>query len=75
MSDGTIVVVNPASANGRTGRRWPELAMKLRGQIGDFEATFTKAPKEAEPTGHEDTGIHAQMLLRRTRFTVASLVG
>jgi len=47
MSDGTIVVVNPASANGRTGRRWPELAAKLRGRIGDFEAAFTKAPKEA----------------------------
>ena len=47
MSDGTIVVVNPASANGRTGRRWPELAAKLRSRIGDFEAAFTKAPKEA----------------------------
>jgi YegS/Rv2252/BmrU family lipid kinase len=47
MSQGIIVVVNPASANGRTGRRWPELASKLRGQIDDFEAVFTKAPKEA----------------------------
>jgi len=47
MSEGTIVVVNPASANGRTGRRWPELAAKLRSRIGDFEAAFTKAPKEA----------------------------
>ncbi|MCA9542241.1 MAG: diacylglycerol kinase family lipid kinase [Myxococcales bacterium] len=44
MSRSTVVVVNPASANGRTGKRWPELAVALRARLGeDFEALFTEA--------------------------------
>lgn len=40
----TFALVNPASANGRTGRRWPELAAHLRARVGDFEISFTEAP-------------------------------
>lgn len=47
MSETTFVVVNPASANGRTGRRWPELAARLRAQVGDFEVAFTERPRQA----------------------------
>lgn len=47
MSDSTFVVVNPASANGRTGRRWPELAARLRARVGDFEVAFTERPRQA----------------------------
>lgn len=47
MSEKTAVVVNPASANGRTGRRWPELAARLRAQVGDFEVAFTERPRQA----------------------------
>lgn len=41
------VVVNPASANGRTGRRWAEIAAALRRAMGDFEVSFTEAPGDA----------------------------
>ena len=45
MSNQTFVVVNPASANGRTGRRWPELAARLRARVG--EVAFTERPRQA----------------------------
>jgi len=47
MSDSTFVVVNPASANGQTGKRWIEMAARLRGRIGDFETAMTEAPRQA----------------------------
>ncbi len=43
----TYVVVNPASQNGRTGRRWPEMAQRLRAKVGDFEVGFTERPRHA----------------------------
>jgi YegS/Rv2252/BmrU family lipid kinase len=42
MSEPTCVVVNPASANGKTGRRWPELAAHLRRHVGGFDVKFTE---------------------------------
>jgi YegS/Rv2252/BmrU family lipid kinase len=42
----TLVVVNPNSANGSTGRQWPEIREALMEQIGSFEEKFTTA------TGH-----------------------
>ncbi len=47
MSESTFVVVNPASANGKTGKRWVEMAARLRGRIGDFESAMTEAPRQA----------------------------
>ncbi|MCB9549029.1 MAG: diacylglycerol kinase family lipid kinase [Myxococcales bacterium] len=47
MSESSFVVVNPQSQNGRTGRRWPELAARLRGRIGEFEVAFTERPRQA----------------------------
>lgn len=47
MSRPTFVVVNPASANGRTGRRWPELAQALRAAVGEVEAAHTERPRQA----------------------------
>lgn len=47
MSESTFVVVNPASANGKTGKRWIEMAARLRGRIGDFESAMTEAPRQA----------------------------
>ena len=42
--DGVVFLVNPASANGSTGRRWPEIARQAaaRGLAGD--AVFSEAP-------------------------------
>ncbi|MEE2789672.1 MAG: diacylglycerol kinase family protein [Myxococcota bacterium] len=38
----TFVLVNPASANGKTRRQWPSLALALRSQLGAFEVGFTE---------------------------------
>ena len=42
----TLVVVNPNSANGSTGRKWPQIREQLMEHIGSFEEKFTTA------TGH-----------------------
>jgi len=44
----TLVVVNPASAGGRTGRRWPEAAHALRAHGVRFDVHLTSGPGEAE---------------------------
>ncbi|MFN3202484.1 MAG: diacylglycerol/lipid kinase family protein [Bradymonadia bacterium] len=47
MSISTFVCINPASAGGRTGQRWPEIAAALRSQVGEFSHGFTEARGEA----------------------------
>ena len=48
----TAFVVNPASANGRTGREWPGLSDRLQALGVEHESVFTKGPAEAtEITG------------------------
>jgi len=46
-SASTFVCVNPASANGRTGARWPSLAAALRAELGDFSVGLTSGPRQA----------------------------
>ena len=43
----TLVVVNPASAGGRTLRRWPRTAELLSALGFDFDVHFTRAPDDA----------------------------
>jgi len=43
----TLVIVNPASDSGATGRRWPKVATRVAAAIGQFEPVFTRAPGEA----------------------------
>ena len=38
----SVVIVNPASANGSTGEAWPQIASDLRSQFGSFRVLFTK---------------------------------
>ena len=47
MSEGYAVILNPASANGATGKRWPRLAQALRAKVSDFQIFETKAPGHA----------------------------
>jgi len=48
MAD-TLVVANPASANGRVGRRWKSIERALASKLpGDREIAFTKGPRDAE---------------------------
>ncbi|MEW5947002.1 MAG: diacylglycerol kinase family protein [bacterium] len=45
--DGAKVIVNPNSANGRTGRSWGLIEGEIGRRLGDFEAEFTGGPGEA----------------------------
>ncbi len=40
-------IVNPSSANGRTGKRWREIEARLRDVLGDFTTFTTKRPGHA----------------------------
>jgi YegS/Rv2252/BmrU family lipid kinase len=43
----TLVIVNPSSRSGATGRRWGAVAARLRTSIGPFEVEFTRGPRDA----------------------------
>lgn len=43
----TLVVVNPASARGRTGRRWPGMAAAFDAHLGPFELAMTERAQQA----------------------------
>jgi len=43
----TMVVVNPTSAAGATGRRWERTARRLQAALGRFELSFTQEPQHA----------------------------
>ena len=43
----TQVIINPRSANGRTGRAWPVLERRLAAAIGEFTVAHTAAPLDA----------------------------
>jgi YegS/Rv2252/BmrU family lipid kinase len=44
---GTVLVVNPQSAGGKTERRWPELRSTIQQAYGTFEERFTRAAGDA----------------------------
>jgi YegS/Rv2252/BmrU family lipid kinase len=41
------VIVNPASSNGKTLRRWPRIEHALRESLGDLDARLTEGPGDA----------------------------
>ncbi|MBW2289144.1 MAG: diacylglycerol kinase family lipid kinase [Deltaproteobacteria bacterium] len=53
MSARTLVIVNPRSRNGATGRRWGALEPRLRAELGAFESEFTRGPRDAERIARE----------------------
>ena len=44
---GTVLVVNPQSAGGKTERRWPELRATIQEAYGAFEERFTRRAGDA----------------------------
>lgn len=60
----TKVIVNPNSANGRTGRQWKRLEPRLFHKLGAIEVTFTSAPGEA-------TGLTRKALLEGFQRIIA----
>ena len=53
MGRSTRVIVNPHSANGRTGRDWPALRKRIHDALGELEVKQTNAPMEASALERE----------------------
>jgi diacylglycerol kinase (ATP) len=49
----TLVIVNPRSRNGSTGRSWPRVEAQLRHALGPLEVEHTRAPRDAERLARE----------------------
>ncbi|KKK67486.1 hypothetical protein LCGC14_2953600, partial [marine sediment metagenome] len=47
MSASHLFIINPRSANGSTGRRWPKMEAYLRTVLPPFDAVLTEAPGDA----------------------------
>jgi YegS/Rv2252/BmrU family lipid kinase len=53
MPGRALVILNPASRSGATGRRWQAAERMLRDAIGDFEVEATRGPRDAERIARE----------------------
>jgi YegS/Rv2252/BmrU family lipid kinase len=51
-----LVIVNPASAGGATGRAWPRLASDLRAHFGAFNCAFTERAGHASVIARREAG-------------------
>lgn len=60
---GTLFIVNPHSAGGKTGRRWPELRATIQEAIGVFEERFTRGPQEATRLCREGLAAGAELVV------------
>jgi len=49
----TLVIVNPFSRDGATGRRFAAVERRLRAALGPLEIEWTKAPRDAERLARE----------------------
>lgn len=63
MAQRTLVIANPRSRNGATGRRWARLEGRVRDAIGDFEVAWTRAPRDAERLAREGVASGFERLL------------
>jgi YegS/Rv2252/BmrU family lipid kinase len=59
----TLVIVNPRSANGSTGRRWPEIERRLRAALPAFDTVFTEHANHATELAREGAANHEQVVL------------
>jgi YegS/Rv2252/BmrU family lipid kinase len=53
MPAGTLVIVNPQSNGGATGRRWKRVEPLVRERLGALEVEHTRAPRDAERIARE----------------------
>jgi YegS/Rv2252/BmrU family lipid kinase len=49
----TLVIVNPVSRSGATGRRWRRVEPRLRDALGSLEVEFTRGARDAERIARE----------------------
>ncbi|MGH9395893.1 MAG: diacylglycerol/lipid kinase family protein [Terriglobia bacterium] len=57
------VIVNPHSAGGRTGKRWPEIARQLEERLGRITSRFTKSQGHATALARELLGAGFDLIL------------
>jgi diacylglycerol kinase (ATP) len=58
-----LVVVNPTSANGATGRAWPRLASELRAHFGAFAVAFTERAGHAREIAESESRAGRKFLI------------
>ncbi len=49
----TVVIVNPKSANGSLGKRWPDVARTIQREFGAFDPVTTQGPGDATRLARE----------------------
>jgi YegS/Rv2252/BmrU family lipid kinase len=57
------LIVNPMSANGRTGRHFDRIAAAVRAAIGDFEAAFTRCRGDGAVLAREAVGAGSRLVV------------
>ncbi|HEY9284377.1 MAG TPA: acylglycerol kinase family protein, partial [Pyrinomonadaceae bacterium] len=58
-----LVVVNPTSANGATGRAWPRMASELRSHFGAFAVAFTERAGHAREIAEREARAGRRLLI------------
>jgi diacylglycerol kinase (ATP) len=58
-----LIIVNPASAGGATGRKWPALAVDIRNYFGPFNCILTQRPGDAEKIAAEEATAGRKFIL------------
>ena len=48
MTRATLLILNPESGSGATGRRRRDIESRLRASLGDFEVAATRVRRDAE---------------------------
>jgi YegS/Rv2252/BmrU family lipid kinase len=59
----TLVIVNPRSRGGVTGRRWASLEPLLRDALGALDVEHTRAPRDAERIAREGVRAGAELVV------------
>jgi YegS/Rv2252/BmrU family lipid kinase len=59
----TLVVINPQSAGGATGRRWREIEPQLRATLGEFDVQRTLGQRDAERIARDAVRAGVQRLV------------
>ena len=63
MAARTLVIVNPKSRGGATGRRWSAIEAKLRDAFGAIEIERTRGPRDAERIAREGVRAGAEVVI------------
>jgi diacylglycerol kinase (ATP) len=58
-----FLIVNPASASGRTGRHFDAIARAVRAAVGDFECAFTRERGDGVRLAHEALAAGGQLVV------------